>query len=115
MIFSLATASVISPGVNNASLANENPLSTYFDITQFGMPGDDNFVFCHEHDCQHRTIKHIFIAEITKPTPLIMPEPVKAELPEVTKLIPSKPASHPKKRKPKKPIKKKTVSCVVEK
>lgn len=110
-VFSLANASVISFKGNDTTLASENPISASLGITQFGMPGDDKYVFCHERDCQHRTTKHIFVAEVSKPIPLIMPEPTRLDVLPVIETVSLKPVSTSHKRKIRKPVKKGQLYC----
>jgi hypothetical protein len=76
MLLSTACTTSNQSFLNNASLAQENPAIAYLNITQFGLPGDEQYVFCDERDCPSRTIKHRYRAEVAKFSLLVMPEPI---------------------------------------
>lgn len=116
---SVAGASVNSPSNYIASLAQENQRPTFHFVMQFGMPGDQKYVFCHEQDCQRRTPKHIAIAEKSILPPLKMPDPVKLEptVPPIPTIdqSPDKPVKPHIRRQLRKPLKKKSIKCEPDK
>lgn len=116
VVFLMMAASIHASSntpLNHAALAEEIPGMTMFGITQFGMNGDDKYIFCDGRDYQRRTIKHFFIAEPVALTPLVMPEP-KIELspPVATPKVQAKPIAIQKKKAPKKTMSKPVADCL---
>lgn len=116
---SIADAAAHAHSVYCASLIQENQHPVLYSVIQFGMPGNQTFVFCRDQDCQPRKVKHIAVADKPFIPPLKMPDPVKAE-PEVLPVLqidlpPPKPEIkqiNPPKRKP---VKKQAIKCEPEK
>jgi hypothetical protein len=95
---------------NKASLEQPSPLSRITGVTQFGMPGDQKYIFCDGADCPPSTPKSVSTSKPVIALKNVTPDVIASE-----PLVVSKPKhiSKAKKHKPNKPVQKHNHDCPV--
>lgn len=98
----------------NPSLEQPSPLSRVSGVTQFGMPGDQKFIFCDGADCPVRSRKHLSEPRQTTAlvaTKVIAIEEVVDAQPAARQMSPATPIKQSTQRKARKSAKKRVNDC----